>query len=182
MPPSSIGAPAPAWASERPESLIELDATGEAIDARGRVLAWALSQVGDRDPNDYFHLAAPQYLGGKHEHDTSWCGIFALAALREAGVVGGDEWLWHTGAGFVNREDEKGKPFLPRTNLPLAPGDIVVFGAPTWHHAIVHSFGDGKVRTIDGNTLPFPREGVACRERPLAAYGYYSLARLLGEP
>ncbi len=175
---ASIGAPLPAWATERPDSLVTLESTGEAIDARGRVLEWALSQVGDRDPNEYFRRAAPQYLGGHHEHDTSWCGIFALAALREAGVC---DWTWVTSLGFVNFEDDTGKRWLPKSSLPAAPGDIVVFGAPTWHHAIVHSFGDGKVRTIDGNTLPFPREGVACRERPIGAFGYYSLARLLRE-
>ena len=162
--------------------LTALDATGEAIDARARVIAWALGEVGEQDPRKYFGMCAPQYLadGRDHSRDTSWCGIFVLSALRAAGVVGPD-WTWATGLGFVNREDPAGKRWMPCTALPQAPGDVVVFGAPTWHHAIVHSWGNGRVYTVDGNTLPAPREGVATRSRPLAAYGYYSLARLLGE-
>lgn len=180
---ASLGAPG--RFDEPPHELLTLPVTGEAIDARGRLLAWALAQTdgkggpADRDPNIYYRIAAPQFADSGNEHKVSWCGVFCLAGLIEVGIWPGPSW--QTGQGFVNAEDATGKRLLPMTRLPQAPGDIVVFGAPGWHHAIVHSWGNGKVVTIDGNTLPAPREGCAARERPLAAYGYFSLSRLLGE-
>lgn len=182
---ASLGAPG--RLEEAPHQLITLAATGEAIDARQRLLQWALAQTdgtggeAERDPRDYYRIAAPQFLRDPAAvHGVSWCGIFCLAGLIETGILGPDR-CWETGKGFVNWEDETGKKLLPMSKLPGAPGDIVVFGAPGWHHAIVHSWGGGKVITIDGNTLRAPREGCAARERPLTAYGYFSLGRLLGE-
>lgn len=178
---------APSRLEEPPQQLVTLDSTGEAIDARQRLLQWALAQTdgtggeAERDPRDYFRIAAPQFLADPAAvHGVSWCGIFCLAGLIACGILGADRH-WVTGKGFVNWEDAAGKRLLPMTRLPQAPGDIVVFGAPGWHHAIVHSWGDGLVTTLDGNTLRAPREGCAARRRSLTAYGYFSLGRLLGE-
>ena len=166
---------------EPPPELLSLPVTGEAIDARGQLLRWALAQQGERDPHVYTAIAAPQF-SHQDPHSFAWCGIFALAGLISNGIVGGDEWLWRTGEGFVQKRDAKGRLWLPRGGTPEAPGDIMLLGAPSWHHCIVHSWANGFAYTIDGNTLPYPKEGVAVRRRPiLGAFGFYSLARLLGE-
>lgn len=151
------------------------DETGEAIDARARVVARARSFLGpqgepcERDPNIFYRVAAPQFADGKHEHDTSWCGIFALACLKLEGLA--PEFMWTTGKGFVYH--------LRSVSLPK-PGDVVVFGAPLWHHAIVEYVAAGKVHSIDGNVLPFPKEGCSARVRDLTpATVFYSIATLI---
>jgi hypothetical protein len=172
---------APSRLEEAPPELLRLPLTGEALDARARLLAWATAQIGEQDPNTYFQAAAPQF-GPAERHSIAWCGIFALAGLRATGIVDGPEWLWETGKGFLNRRDAAGKLLFTRTGVPQAPGDIMLLPGPSWHHCIVHSWRDGMCNTLDGNTLPFPKEGVAARRRPiLGAFGFYSLARLLGE-
>lgn len=156
------------------------DETGEAIDARARLVAWAISQIGDRDPNEYYRVCAPQFADGGHEHDTSWCGIFCLAGLHAVGLC---EWEWST------RRTEPG--FVWRLRVTPFPdmGDIAVFrkgadGRDVWHHAIVEAPPTkGLVRTIDGNVLPAPREGVATRTRPVDSnVTFYSIASLLRDP
>ncbi len=158
--------------------------TGEAIDARARLVAWALSQVGDQKPHKYYEICAPQFLGTK-PNDKSWCGVFALAGLHECGLCPAD-WTWSDRAsepGFVWR--------LRVTAFPEA-GDIMVKrkGADgvrdLWHHAIVKAPPvGGFVQTIDGNVLIAPREGVAERRRPVespALMTFYSIATLLRDP
>lgn len=164
-----------------PDQLLHLPVAGEALDARARLLKWAYAQQGEQDPHRYTAIAAPQF-NPSNSHSFAWCGIFALAGLREAGIVSGPDWMWETGRGFIGKRDGAGRPWLPRSGVPEAPGDIMLLGAPSWHHCIVASWADGYCTTIDGNTLPAPREGVAVRRRPiLGAFGFYSLARLLGE-
>jgi hypothetical protein len=150
--------------------------TGEAIDAREAVVAWALSQVGDRDPNEYYRVVAHQFADKGAEHSVSWCGVFALAALRACGLC---DWTWSSRAsepGFVWR--------LPVVAFP-EKGDIAVFrkgadGRDVWHHAIVKHVENGRADTVDGNVLPYPREGVAERTRPIDAnVTFYSIAGLL---
>jgi hypothetical protein len=166
---------------EPPDQLLQLPVIGEAIDARGRLLQWAAAQQGEQDPHRYTAIAAPQF-NPANPHSFAWCGIFALAGLIEAGIASGHEWLWRTGEGFLQRRDGAGRLWLPRTGVPQSPGDIMLLPGPSWHHCIVHSWADGYCRTLDGNTLPYPKEGVAARRRPiLGAFGFYSLARLLGE-
>lgn len=170
----------PPTPDEPPEELAELEAPGEAIDARSRLLAWAESQIGPKDPDRYYAVAAPQFVGTK-ANAISWCGVFCLAGLLECGIAP-PEWRWVTSLGFVNREEADGSRALPMGHLPKAPGDIVVFKGPNAHHAIVKRWADGYLWTIDGNTLSAPAEGVAERKRRIYdAYGFYSLSRLLGE-
>lgn len=152
--------------------------TGEAIDVRARVVARARSFLGpngepkDQDPNIFFRIAAPQFADKGHEHNIAWCGIFALSCLKLEGLA--PDITWTTGKGFVYHLH----------NVPLPePGDVVVFGAPLWHHAIVESVADGKVHTIDGNVIPFPREGCGARVRPIdAGVQFYSIHTLIADP
>lgn len=156
------------------------DETGEAIDARARLVAWALSQVGERDPNEYFRVCAPDFADKGLEHEKSWCGIFCLAGLRECGLC---DWAWST------RRTEPG--FVWRLRVVPFPdmGDVAVFrkgadGRDIWHHAIVEAPPvNGRVRTVDGNVLLAPREGVATRTRPVDSnVTFYSIATLLRDP
>lgn len=162
--------------------------TGEAIDARARLVAWARGELGEQDPNKYYRIAAPQFADGHHEHDTSWCGIFCLAGLIEQKLT---DWQWITGKGFVFR--------LPKTADPQ-PGDIAVFhkgadGRDVWHHAFFERIEYGKtgpmldpataqvpvtIHSIDGNTMTAPKEGVTERRRMYDRnVTFYSIAPLL---
>ena len=157
-------------ARRRGGSLSEADETGEAIDARARVVAWARAELGVQDPNKYYRIAAPQFADRGHEHDVSWCGVFCLAALRECGLT---DMEWVTGKGFVYK--------LALTDAP-EPGDIAVFGPPLWHHAIVERLEGGLLHTIDGNTMTRPIEGVTARKRALSPQiDFYSLGRLISQ-
>jgi hypothetical protein len=142
------------------------DETGEALDARARVVEIARGELGPQDPDKYWAVVCPALVG--HEHTIAWCGGFALWCLREAGLT---DLSWVVGKGFVGH--------LRSTALP-EPGDVAVFGAPLWHHAIVTGFGDGHVETIDGNTMPFPLEGVTAKRHPITpAAAFYSIASLI---
>lgn len=148
--------------------------TGEAIDARARVVGRARSQLGEQNPNTYYAVVAPDYFG--HVHDKAWCGVFALWCLVTEGLC---NWQWVDGDGFVYR--------LERTTDPQ-PGDIAVFerspsGAVLWHHAVVERVELGHyVHTIDGNALPFPKEGVEAKVHETNGAKFYSIAQLISEP
>jgi hypothetical protein len=157
--------------------------TGEAIDARACLVAWALGEVGEQDPNKYFRVCAPQFADRGAEHSVSWCGVFCLAGMRAVGLC---SWDWSS------RASEPG--FVWRLRITAFPerGDIMVKrkGADgvrdLWHHAIVKAPPvGGFVETIDGNVLIAPREGVAERRRPVespALMTFYSIATLLRDP
>lgn len=154
------------------------DETGEAIDARAAYVRWARGELGEQDPNRYYALCAPSFVG--HVHDKSWCGIFALAGLHTIGLC---SWAWGVGkndVGFVWR--------LRVVQLP-EPGDIAVFrinphtGATVWHHAIVERAEGGWVYTIDGNAMTAPKEGVEARQHPIDSnVTFYSIASLMRDP
>ena len=147
------------------------DETGEAIDARARVVGRARSELGEQDPDKYWAVVCPALMG--HEHDVAWCGGFVLWCLRQEGVC---SWDWEIGKGFVWR--------LKATALP-EPGDVAVFkkspsGSVLWHHAIVERCDGGRVYTIDGNSMPAPREGVTAKDRPIDTnVTFYSIGSLL---
>ena len=159
------------------------DETGEAIDARERLVAWALSQVGPQDPNTYYRVCAPQFADMGHEHDKSWCGIFCLAGLRVAGLC---DWDWS------DRRSEPGFVWRLRAVAFPEKADIAVFekgesGKTLWHHAIVRRLEGGVLYTVDGNTgFVAPGEGVSLRERKMSAergnVTFYSIASLLQDP
>ena len=154
--------------------------TGEAIDARARLVAWALSQVGERDPNEYYRVCAPQFADRGAEHSISWCGIFCLAGLRLNDLC---DWEWST------RRTEPGFVYRLRVTAFPDTSDIAVFekganGATLWHHAFVRRLEGGVLYTVDGNTgYVAPKEGVSTRERKMSVergnVTFYSIASLL---
>lgn len=174
--------------------------TGEAIDARARLVARARSYLGpggeprDQDPNQFFQIFAPMY-GPKDVHAKAWCGIFVGSCLVLEGLWPAKAERWKDGRGFVLRAVADG--LLRVVSIP-EPGDIAVFGAPLWHHAIVESVGGGKVCTIDGNAIGSlgvgadggPREGCCAHDgefgfapRPIDAHvTFYSIHPLLADP
>lgn len=151
--------------------------TGEAIDARTALVEWAAGEIGERDPNVYYRVCAPQFADKGAEHSVSWCGIFCLAGLHAVAPTRAP--MWKTGKGFVF--ELRVVPFPER-------GDIAVFrkgadGRDIWHHAIVEHVASGRVYTIDGNVMPAPKEGVARRVRPIDSnVTFYSIASLLRDP
>ncbi len=144
--------------------------------ARGRVVALALGELGDQDPQRYIRDAAPVYIG-QPPNAKAWCGIFALWCLRQAGL---SSKVWVDGRGFA-------VGYLPITRDP-EPGDVAYFGGKLSHYAVVERVEPvpgyaAIVHTIDGNTLPAPREGVTQKQHRLgsleAAGGcYFSIRNL----
>jgi hypothetical protein len=151
-----------------------IEETGEAIDARARLVAWARGEIGTQNPDKYFRVCAPSFVGKGAE--IAWCGIFCLAGLHALELC---SWLWSTDPkepGFVWR--------LDRTRDPLL-ADIAVFRfdehrRELWHHAFIERFDGASVATIDGNVLRRPLEGVAARVHPVTSdVTFYSIAQLL---
>lgn len=149
--------------------------TGEALDARDRLVARARAFTGKQDPDHFYRIAIPEWVGvpGK-----SWCGVFALSCLVAEGLWPADAERWRGGSGFVLRGVADG--LLRVTKFPLT-GDIAVFGAPLWHHAIVRGeMSNGTVPTIDGNVTGPTGKGVWERTHPVTdATTFYSIAPLL---
>lgn len=132
----------------------------DANDYRADVVRAALSQLGQSNLSLYFEGAAPQFLGSR----PSWCGIFALWALREAGLT---NWVWETGRGFLYR--------LPRTSEPQA-GDIAYYTTNQHQAVVLRNRGD-TVDVINGNGLG----GVVTLSSPAKskAAAYYSIQPLI---
>lgn len=166
--------------------LEDIDETGEAIDARARIMARARSFLApdgkpcEQDPDTFYRVAAPTFATGKHDHDTSWCGIFCLAVYKLEGFA--QDIAWKIGERGADGNRRYGYVYnLPTVSLPL-PGDTVVFrkgadGRDLWHHALVDDVRNGRVYTIDGNVLPFPKEGCAAKDRAIDSNAtFYSIA------
>ena len=93
----------------------------------------------------YFHEAAPgiwpdddiKYSDGQIP---SWCGIFALWALRTGGASVGT-WQQGSGIGSVSGLKYVAKP---------RPGDVGYFNAHQ-HHCIIYDVSGGVITTVDGN-------------------------------
>lgn len=130
---------------------------------RSRVVEIALGELGprrtakDQDPQKYIRDAAPIYIG-QPPNAKAWCGIFWLWCLRQAGLTAK---TWVDGKGFAYG-------YLPTVSIP-EPGDGMYFGGTLSHYAVVERVANGRVYTIEGNTLPRPREGVTYREHPINA-------------
>jgi hypothetical protein len=143
------------------------------LDARQRVVSIALSFLGEQDPNIFYRDAAPQYADRGQEHTTSWCGIFWLSCLRRAGLT---TKTWITGRGFAYG-------YLPTVSIP-EPGDGVYWGmTKNQHYAVVEHVENGRVYTLDGNTMTAPKEGVTARSHELGALPkdgcYFSIRTLI---
>lgn len=144
---------------------------------RARVVAIALGELGpggatkDQDPQKYIRDAAPIYIG-QPPNAKAWCGIFWLWCLRQAGLTTA---TWRDGVGFAGD--------YPRVSLP-EPGDGMYFGKPNHHYGVVIRVANGRVYTVEGNTLTAPREGVTYTSHPLNAVDagggcYFSIRNLL---
>lgn len=134
---------------------------------RRRVVEIARGELGSRDVQKYIALAAPQFAGQKPE----WCGIFALWALKTAGLAPGK--MWKTGLGFLETS-----PPLPKTTNPQ-PGDIAYY-TKYQHQAIVaRNLGDGRTENVNGNG----QGGVVTLSTPLIsdAAAFYSIRGLVRE-
>jgi hypothetical protein len=103
--------------------------------SRGRAVRIAKAELGRGDPQRYASAA-----GGSVPTGESWCGIFALWVLRQAGLT---DWTWQWGWGFISK--------LPRTSNPQ-PGDIAFKQEPFQHQAVVEKAKGGYVWTINGNS------------------------------
>lgn len=172
--------------------------TGEAIDARARVVARARSFLGpdgaprDQDPTQFFRIFAPMY-GPKDIHTKAWCGIFVGSVLVLEGLWPAGAARWVDAHGFVGHAVAAG---LMRVVDVGEPGDVVVFNT-LWHHAIVERCVGGRVYTIDGNAIGSlgtgkdggPREGCCAHDgkhgfmpRPIDhSVTFYSIHPLLAD-
>jgi len=108
-----------------------------------RLLAYLdLAAPADANTYDVFHYSDRSGL-------SDWCGIFALWAIKSAGLAVGT-WRWGQGIGSVPGIEPVKPPNQPQ------PGDIGfrewVDGRHVQHMDLVASVGtDGSISTIDGN-------------------------------
>lgn len=104
---------------------------------RAEVVRIAGSQLGVSDPSPYWADA----FGTGWTAKQSWCGVFALWALRQAGLT---DAKWITGKGFIY-------PIGLKPTMAPKPGDIAYFDE-NQHQAIVAAVNpDQTVTLINGN-------------------------------
>ena len=130
-------------------------------DFRKKVVDAARSEVGKKNLDVYFRDAAPQFIGQK----PSWCGIFALWSLHQAGLA--KDVMWKTGIGFLRAQDITTDP---------KPGDIAYYDKFS-HQAIVAAVHGDTVDLINGNGSG----GVVSLSSPekSKARAYYSIANYI---
>lgn len=130
-------------------------------DFRKRVVDYARAQIGKKELDKYFRDAAPQFIG----QQPSWCGIFALHCLHQAGLA--LDVTWKTGVGFLRAQDITTDP---------KPGDIAYYDK-FQHQAIVAAVHGDTVDLINGNGAG----GVVAPSSPekSKARAYYSIARYI---
>lgn len=136
---------------------------------RELVLKKARAELGSTDPTPYYATA----LGYQPEGDEEWCGVFALAMLKAAGLA--PEWMWEVPEGFLYR--------LPRAKT-VQPADMF-YSEKRNHHGIVEQLNrdaSGRietVQTLDGNSVG----GAVARNvrSPEEISAYYSIAPLIEE-
>ncbi len=138
---------------------------------RDEVVSIARACVGPQDPDRFWRVVRPALMGQPTK--ISWCGGFALWALRVAGLCDWDWVIWKGGnspSGFLYR--------LPITIEP-EPGDMAYYRHLS-HHAIVAKVNGDNIETIDGNQKP--GESVQVRQKTRAQVtAFYSIAPLLPE-
>ena len=103
---------------------------------RSKVIEIASAEMGASKWDKYTDGRTADHPGSR----VSWCGIFALWCLHQAGLAPGIKWIY--GKGFASK--------LPRTSDPK-PGDIAYIDKPFQHHALVESVVGNIIYTIDGN-------------------------------
>ncbi|HUX77938.1 MAG TPA: hypothetical protein VMY40_15000 [Anaerolineae bacterium] len=136
--------------------------------ARQQVAAHAAGEVNKTDPRPYVEDA----LGHPSDWDRNWCGMFALWAYHQAGLLLDVHWKTD-GSGFV------GGNLRPIVPSQLQAGDLIYFDQPYQHHALVEwvNHATGMMSTINGNGAG----GAVTRVvRPIAdADNYYSMGHLV---
>jgi hypothetical protein len=163
----------------------ELDTTGGELDwrdaKRAEIIAKAASQLGNQGKGSaqvigYWRTVMPKSWSDARVREfaktADWCGGFVLWAYRMSGIALDTDWIM--GKGFARPEWLVTKP---------KPGDFCIrpksgAGKFIYHHALVESFGDGRLVTIDGN-----QPGVLRRDRaiPKDNMAYYSIEPFLVE-
>ncbi len=133
---------------------------------RAKVVEIAQAELGERKPQKYYEDCAPMYVGTR-PNDKSWCGVFALWCLRQAGLT---DKMWVDGKGFASG-------YLPITNNP-EPGDLAYF-AKNQHYAIVKGVTNGRVYLINGNAMLAPKEGVVANDRAFSEVTFFFSIRNL---
>jgi hypothetical protein len=109
----------------------------QAVDERrAAVVTAARAELGKSDWTVY----ARETTGAVPPKRPEWCGMFALAMLRRAGLA--PTWQWEYGRGFLYR--------LPVTDQPQ-PADMAYYDQPYQHHAIVVALDAGTVDQVQGN-------------------------------
>jgi hypothetical protein len=92
-----------------------------------------------------------------------WCGIFALWAVKTAGMAVG---TWMQGGGISNVSG-----FKQIVRQKAAAGDIGFIGQPFQHHFIIEQvFDENGIRTastIEGNSAP--NSNFSFQKRPLTS-------------
>jgi hypothetical protein len=130
---------------------------------RGVILEVARAELGANRWDKYTDGRTADHPGSR----VSWCGIFALWCLHQAGIAPEIKWVY--GKGFASK--------LPMTSDPK-PGDIAYIDKPVQHHAIVASVDGDTVRTVDGNL----QDRVQEVERPRGEFSaFFSVEPLLSE-
>lgn len=138
------------------------------LSKRDQVARAAASQVGLTDPTPYVEDALGQSTSNEYE----WCGMFALWAIHQAGLLPGV--LWKVGEGFASEYLRQ----IPASQL--GAGDVVYWDQPYQHHAVVEwvDHDRGLMSTINGNGVGGSVTRVV---RAIAgADGYYSIGNLPG--
>lgn len=130
---------------------------------RETVVTLARQEVGESDASKYWRDVLPSSWRGPYPKE--WCGAFALAMLRRAGLA---QWDWEVGKGFLWR--------LKRTDQPQV-GDCGYLDQPYQHHFLFDREADGWVYSVDGNQ-PDVRERKRRRDTVTA---FYSIETLLGD-
>lgn len=111
---------------------------------RDHIVAVAYAELGATDPVPYLRKAAPAYAPNDRP---SWCGIWV-------------RWVWLS-SGLVVPEWEIGESNLDnleRTDDP-EPGDLTQWRGPKGHQSLFRYRRDGKIFSLDANTIGTDREG-----------------------
>jgi len=139
-----------------------------ALFGRAAVVAAAVSQLGNDDPQLYWDDVLP----GKDPTGMDWCGAFALWCLHQAGLA--LDWMWEIGEGFALSDDHKS---LPTTTTPR-PGDMAYF-EHNQHMGVVELVTPTAVQLVNGNGTG----GAVTRSTALRSdvTAFYSIAPLLAE-
>jgi hypothetical protein len=140
---------------------------GGVSSARQNIVQIAKSQIGQGGDGTWKNMYTSGVVDQIPTSKISWCGIFALWVLHQAGIA--TDTKWEYGSGFLSK--------LPQTKDPK-PGDLAYLDK-NQHHAIIERIDGNTVYSIDGNSVGGV---VAARSRPKNAFrAFFSIDPLIGE-